>query len=374
MTEQLVLADPSSIDFQALVRLAATRSEQGRTAVFQTISEFLVEDDWLHSDRERNLASDILRNLLGEVEVKLRLELACRLASRNDMPEALIADLASEPIEVAEIVLRQSPVLSDQTLIEIIRERTEEHQLAIAQRRSLSTPVSGALIETDNDRVVTAVIENTGAQLTESMLRELVEDSRANETYQLALARRKDLPESLARKLCAWVAAPLRERICQRYHIDPAVLDAEIAAAVDTAASAPAADLRRPSRARLIVETLAAKGSLDLRFLQGALFRGSVDVFVEGLALLAGVDPRLVERALADDGPRTLAVVCKLASADHACFESLYRMSRGRNSLQARSSHAERVRAQAAYQAVTVDQARKLADAWSAGKHAEPAG
>lgn len=367
MTEQLELADPSTLDFQALVRLASTRSQVAREEVFVTVSELLANRDRLRKERERNLAADILRNLLGEVEERLRLELACRLASRDDIPEGLIADLASEPIEIAEVVLRESPVLSDATLIAIIRERAEAHQLAIARRRKVSAPVSQALIDTDNSRVVTAVIDNDGAELTDALMRRLVEDARANEAYQAPLVRRADLPEALARKLYAWVAEPLRKRITERYEIDAAVLAAEMSAAVEVNARADAADLRRPGRARLIVETLAAKGSLDLRFIQGALYRGSTDVAVEGLALLARVPSRMVEEALAEDGPRTLAVICKLAGAESRGFETLYRLSRGRRGMPARTSHAERVRAQAAYQGVTTQMAREIADAWVPG-------
>ncbi len=269
MPESAETWDPQSIDYQALIKLAATRSAEGREAVFRTVSQLLLDHGEERSERERSLASDILCHLLGEVERTLRWELASRLATRTDVPRSLISALAMDEIEVAEVVVRESPLLADPVLIEIIHNKAEAHALAIARRRSLSTEVSQALIDTEDIRVITAVIENAGADLTTDMLEFLIEEARDQDLYHDPLVRRTDLPEDLAKRLYQWVAEPIKRHICARYDLDPAVLESELAAAIDeTMVAAPNAG-RRTSKARHLVERLHAKGALDHRFLLG---------------------------------------------------------------------------------------------------------
>ena len=232
MTVQLETISAKDIDFNDLVKLAAARSLESREAVFRTVSELLVDYGDLRSEKERSLAGDILRHLLNDVETSLRRELATRLADRSDISQSLITDLAYDEIEVAEPILRESPLLSDMTLIEIIHNRAVTHQLAIARRRALTTDITRALVATDNSEVVTAVIENPGAEFADETLGQLVEESRAQALYREPLVKRTDLPEALAKRLYTWVAEPLREHIIATYEIDRAILDEELDAAI----------------------------------------------------------------------------------------------------------------------------------------------
>jgi len=364
MTDDAETADPQSLDFQALVRLAATRSKQGREAVFRTVSDLLSDEGDLHTERERNLAADILRHLLGEVEVKLRWELASRLAARDDIPETLVADLAMDEIDVAEQVLRHSPLLSDLTLIEIIHNKAEDHQIAIARRASVSALVSQALIDTDNETVVTVLIENDGAELTPDMLEALVEASRNADAYHTPLVRRGDLPEALAKRLYGWVAAPIRDFLCDRYDIDPKVLDAELNKVIGGEMRHARARRAEPSRARLMIEALAAKGALDHRFLLGALHRGNVEIFKEGLIEMTGLPPTLIERILHDHDPRGLAVLARVIGADGGNFLSLVTLTHPQSGQGYNPSQQERRRLQDMYDAIPGDTAREVARIW----------
>jgi uncharacterized protein (DUF2336 family) len=357
--------DPQSIDYQALIKLAATRSPEGREAVFRTVSQLLLDYGGERSERERNLAGDILRHLLGEVERSLRWELASRLATRSEVPQSLIAALAMDEIEVAEVVLRDSPLLNDPVLIEIIYNKAEEHALAIARRRSLSAQVSQALIDTESIRVITAVIENAGADLTADMLEFLIDEARTQDLYHDPLVHRADLPEALARRLHQWVAEPIKRHICARYDLDPAVLESELAAAIDVSLVAAPSAGRRTSKARVLVERLHAKGALDHRFLLGALYRGNFEVFKEGLIELTALDPCLVGRILHDRDPRGLAVICRLLGADSRAFENMVFLTRHDGGRPYHPRPGERGRLRTLYAAIPPHIAGEVAAAWS---------
>ncbi|MDP6603590.1 MAG: DUF2336 domain-containing protein [Rhodospirillales bacterium] len=68
-----------------------------------------------------------------------------QLANVPDVPEALVRLLANDDIEVAYPILVYSELLRDADLIEVIRHRTQEHQLAVAIRNEVSETVSNAL-------------------------------------------------------------------------------------------------------------------------------------------------------------------------------------------------------------------------------------
>lgn len=362
--EQLEIANPSDIDFQDLIKLAATRSHESREAVFRTVSDLLVDYGDIRTRQERNLAGDILRHLLGEVAADLRRDLASRLAARGDVSEGLIHDLAMDQIEVAEPVLRQSPLLSDMTLIEIIHNKAAQHQLAIARRQTLAAGVSRALVATENTEVVRTLIENPGAALAEDTYALLVEASRDHTEYQEPLIGRQDLPQALATRLYVWVSAPIRDHICRRYDIDPEIIEREIAGAVDDSVGGGALKRQAPTRAQMIVHKLSEKGVLDHRFLVGALFRGNVEVFREGLIELTNLPRLIIERVVIDRDPRALAILCRLIGCDSTSFEKIFSYSRPDGDPMARPSIAERNRLRAMYDRVTIEIANEIADEW----------
>ena len=362
--DQLEIANPRELDFQDLIKLAATRSHESREAVFRTVSELLVDHGDARSKQERNLAGDILRHLLSEVAADLRRDLATRLAARNDVSEGLIHDLAMDQIDVAEAVLRQSPLLSDMTLIEIIHNKAAQHQVAIARRETLAAEVSRALVATENSDVIQTVIENPGAALAEDTYAYLVEESRNHETYQEPLIRREDLPQALAQRLYVWVSGPIREHICQRYAIDPAILEKELKGAVDDSIAGSTTQRPKPTRAQMIVHKLSEKGVLDHRFLVGALFRGNVEVFREGLIELTNLPRLIIERVVVDRDPRALAILCRLIGCDSTSFEKIFSFSRPDGDPMARPSLAERNRLRAMYDRVTIELANQIAGEW----------
>ncbi|HEX6142739.1 MAG TPA: hypothetical protein VFZ01_08480, partial [Geminicoccaceae bacterium] len=67
------------------------------------------------------LAGAILGLLVKDVEKTVRATLAHAIAASPAVPPAIARKLAGDEIEVARPVLEQSPVLSDEQLIEIVR-------------------------------------------------------------------------------------------------------------------------------------------------------------------------------------------------------------------------------------------------------------
>ncbi|MBL28625.1 MAG: hypothetical protein CMM50_13850, partial [Rhodospirillaceae bacterium] len=220
--------------YRLRLKLAADEAPESRGAVFGSVSRILVEDIRADQDRERSLAADILLRLVRDVEVRLRWELASRLATREDAPPSLIVTLASDDeIEVARPLLTESPLLSDAELIRIIHEKSQGHRLAIARRKAISTAVSGSLAQSGETEVVVTLIENGGAVLDEATMALLVEQSQWEVAYREPLIHREELPKALARRLYRWVGKPLKDYIRGRYNLDFELVAEDIERIID---------------------------------------------------------------------------------------------------------------------------------------------
>ncbi len=204
-----------AFELDELVRLARDKSQKSRTILVTTINDLYSDEEALLTEQDRAIMVDIIRQLIHEVEVSVRRTLAERLAEQEDAPEDLVVALANDEIEVAHAILIKSEVLKDPELIEIVQHRTMEHQVAIAIRPKLSEQVSDALVATDNEEVITALLSNKSALISNTTMGHLVEQSGRVIGYQKPLVHRHDLPNELAKKLY-WAVQGILVTQCNR--------------------------------------------------------------------------------------------------------------------------------------------------------------
>jgi uncharacterized protein (DUF2336 family) len=222
------MTEPEQIDFNELIGLARDKSVEGRTRLVQIVGDLFFDTDTILRDAERSIMSDILRQLIHDVEMKVRQVLAVRVASESNAPRDLISVLANDQIEVAHAILTQSTVLQDIELVEIVEHRTFRHQLAIAMRNTVSETVSDALIGTGNVDVIKTLLENDNADISGKAMEYLVEQSEKIDNIQVPLINRNDLGPDLAKRMYWWVSAALRKHIVEHYRIDEVELDDKI--------------------------------------------------------------------------------------------------------------------------------------------------
>lgn len=292
------------------------------------------------SDRERELMGEILRHLVGDMEMAIRKRLAERLAKRSGMPRALVLELANDDIEIAYPILADSDVLADPDLIEVIRHRTARHQLAVSRRKSLSPFVSKVLVETGDEIVIESLLNNHGAQVPGEIMVHLVDRSRQIERFQGPLVQRPDLPIELAERMYMWVSGALRRHIAEIHPIDRAVLDQELRAATATAITE-----HERAQAGEPAEDLAARlfelGELDGPFLARALKGGEVALFEEALAQMSALRPKVLRRILYESGGDALALLCKAIDLDPESFREITRFVRARGAAQGKGDASE---------------------------------
>ena len=135
-------------DVQNLLALAQDKSKSGRSMMIAAFTELCSGEERMLSARDRSIISDIVRQLLKEMEIPVRRAVAERLSRAPDASRELILALANDTIDVAYPILIHSEILQEDELIEIVLYRTMEHQVAIARRPHIGERVSGALVAT----------------------------------------------------------------------------------------------------------------------------------------------------------------------------------------------------------------------------------
>jgi hypothetical protein len=113
---------------------------------------------------------------------------------------------------VATPVLRKSSRVSDKDLIEIAKTRSQEHLLAISQRRTLNEALTDALMRRGNANVSNALAQNPGAAFSECGYATLVGRAERDEGLTEKLGLRWDIPAILLRELLAMATDLVRAR------------------------------------------------------------------------------------------------------------------------------------------------------------------
>ena len=327
------MTEPEHIDFNDLIGLARDKSVEGRTRLVQIVGDLFFDTDTVLRDAERNIMTDILRQLIHDVEMKVRQQLAMRMADENDAPWELVSALANDQIEVAHPILTQSTILQDMELIEIVQHLTYGHQLAIAMRETVSETVSEALIGTGNVDVIKTLLENENADISGKAMEYLVEQSEKIDDLQVPLINRNDLGLDLAKRMYWWVSAALRKHIVKHYSIDEVGLDDKIQDTIHDilgidGSGSGAINTAPRRKSQELAEKLQNAAAITPQLLIQTLRQGEVVLFEDLLSQVTGLRTNLIRRFVFEPGGEGLAIACRAADITKADFASIFLLSR----------------------------------------------
>ena len=312
----------TEMDGEFLLKLARDKSNERRQLLAKTISDLFTGKDRVLTERERALMFDILHKMVRDSEMAVRRIISEQIAEIPDAPHDLVNLLATDEVEVAYSILEKSTVLEDEDLIEVIHHRTMEHQLAIAVRRNVSEDVSGALVGTGDESVITTLLKNSGATISLATMEYLVEESKRVDVFQEPILRREDLEPALAKRMYLWVSAALRQHILDNYPVDQTVLDDLLEKSVQTVQETP------HSKSDDLAETVDKEGLGLAKMMIRALKDGEIFLFEAMFRRLTRLRNTLIKRILFEPGGEGLAIACKAAGISTKDFSTLYSLSR----------------------------------------------
>lgn len=296
--------------------LTDSSAETRAAAAAKIASEF---GDNVLTDSERKLAEDILRLMAKDAEVRVREALAHNLKENPRLPHDMAKSLAHDVDSVALPVLQFSEVLNDTDLIEIVRGHGAVKQVAIANRPKVSETLSDALVETRDEEVVTNLVANVGAEISEASLQRVVDDFGDREKIQGAMVRRPKLPITVSERLVTMVSEGMKEELARRHEL-PAnittdlILQSRERATLSLSTESDADDLER------LIQQLHENDRLTPSIMVRALCMGDLDFFEVAMAQLTGVPLVNIRQLIHDTGRLGLRGVWQRAGLPETHF------------------------------------------------------
>jgi len=150
---------------------------------------------------QRHQAEDLFRTAVYDHEPLARSVLAENLKRMTAVPHDIVLSLARDEAQVARPILRTSPLLDDDDLVEIAREGTCAHRIAIAERDDLSAKVAQALCQSRDPQVIRTLVANESAALPEPLLHGILDALDDAPGIVDAMTRRRLLPVSVSNRL-----------------------------------------------------------------------------------------------------------------------------------------------------------------------------
>ncbi len=310
----------SHLSAQHLVTLARDASPPARSALVEAVTDLPGSGDETTTQREREIMFDILRRLVHDTEMAVRRTISTRLAQMPDAPRDLVRLLANDKIEIAYPILTTSRVLEDEDLVDIVKYRTFEHQLAVSIRSNLSESVSDSLVEAGNKNVIKCLLQNSTAKISRTTMEYLVEQSEREDIFREPLVHRRDLDKDLAERLFGWVSDSLRQIIIKDWKLDEKTVTQLLATSSATQWPSQEARTRLPSK--------SDQGLLSQQAMLRVLKNADIALFMSMFARKTGLQENFIKRIFYDSSGLALAAACKFAKFDKDTFRTMYTYAR----------------------------------------------
>lgn len=308
-----------------LIEVAREGSTEKRADLLREITDVFMAAPDRYTSSEMQHFDVILSKVTESVEIALRVEIAEKLADTPNAPRGLVRQLAHDEITVAQPILERSAALSEEDLIRVIRQRTQDHMKAISRRRDVTPVVSAELVERGDKEVLITLAENQGAKFNGETMSRLVEHSRALPELQAPLTERYDMPANLLTQMYFFVSSALKREILKRSDLlDPALIDEAIegnrAKILKQAVDSAHADL---AAARKFIEEKIASGLLNESLLKDLVeSRRSIE-FLLAFAHHIGVDSSTAQRIIQDKSFESLAIASRAAGLERSTFAKI---------------------------------------------------
>jgi uncharacterized protein (DUF2336 family) len=287
---------------------------------------FLVNAPALGED-EIALFDDVFNALVREIDTAARALLALRLASVQNAPTGLMRTLASddEP-DVACPVLRHSERLDDRALVSAAQRQSQEHLLAISQRRSLSEAVTDVLVHRGDGQVLLSVAANSGARLSEQGFAHLVRHAESDDALAERVGRRKDIPPQLFAVLIRAASEHVRANLQDELLHDAREIQRSVQSAATHVARKHEADARNLEAVRASVERLHREGQLDDEQIRAFAADGLLEEVKVALMLISDLPAPFIDQALKQENGEMLLVIARATGLSWSTVKNILQL------------------------------------------------
>ncbi len=300
--------------FDDLERALASGSQAHRVEILTRITDLFFAGAAHYSTEQIKVFDEILAKLVAAIEPMARAKLATRLAPVRNAPAGVVRKLAfDDNIAVAGPVLRESECLNDADLVANADSKSQQHLVAISERKNLSELVTDVLVTRGDRDVVHSVSKNSSARISYAGFRMLLKRAVGDDKLAMLVGTRADLPRQHFLRLIEQASAAVRAKLMAENLGDSSI----VAGVVDDISSGLRTDAQGVSAnyaaAMASVEAMHRAGKLGEPEVYRFATEGQLAEVAVALTLICGVENDVVERALLAPGSDILVILAKLA-------------------------------------------------------------
>jgi uncharacterized protein (DUF2336 family) len=197
--------------FAMLADLDKETSSEGRRELLRRVTDAMAGGVHSHDPAQLDL---LLAGVAADYSAQVRADLAQLIVGNDNMFVASAQLFAmDDKIEVAAPVLKHSRVLTEETLLKVINNKSQDHMMAVTARKEISTSISHALVERGNDAVVGALLANDNAAIAPETFEIVGQRAETNPVLQSPMVKRQDVPLELLNHMYHQVEAQVRREI-----------------------------------------------------------------------------------------------------------------------------------------------------------------
>ncbi|HYM17949.1 MAG TPA: DUF2336 domain-containing protein [Micropepsaceae bacterium] len=350
----------ASSKLDLLLALAREPSGEKRRELLREVTDAFTADESARTQENWAEFDKILASVAQDLETSVRTELARKIAANPSQFGRTARNLAFDEIAVARPVIESSRALSENDLLALIAEKSQDHMMAVTRRGDISEKVSDALVERGEDHVVESLLKNENARIAASTYERVAERAEKNSVLEAPLVRRKSIPLDLLSDLYLKVKAELRQEILSRYgNVSATDLEAAFERGRKRMMKEYGALPEDFEVSRGRIDGMRRRGELKPSLLVRLMREGKRTEFIFAFATLTGTDYRLVNRLVEREDVDGIAILSRAVDFDRALFVTVALMIVGEEH---RMSHAEVFGK--LYQKITVDAARAVVRFW----------
>jgi uncharacterized protein (DUF2336 family) len=302
-----------------------------RADAARRIAELFLEGAAKFRPDHVELFDGVLTGLVPQTGLAVRADLAERLSILANAPRGLVGQLArDDEISVAGPLLRRSPVIDEQALVEIARIKGQGHLLAMSERRMLSPDLTDVIVQRGDREVVRRAAGNAGALFSHDGYCSLIRRAGQDAVLTLAVGQRVDLSEPQLKDLLAGSIDVIRRRLLEVARPDRR---AEIKQAMsDISGMTERVESHRDfAPAQRTILGLHGAGELNEAALLGFAKDHKYEESVAALSAMAAVKIATLDRLISGDRYDPILIVSKTIGLEWATVRALILLRLGKN-------------------------------------------
>jgi uncharacterized protein (DUF2336 family) len=264
-------------------------SAERRSSAIERLAELFLRGADNFGPQHIEVFDGVLTGLVPAAEIEVRANLAERMADLTNAPPGLINYLArEEQIRVAGPVLSRSPILDEESLLEIAQSKSQDHLAAISGRALLTIPVTDIILQKGDRSAIRILARNDGAVLSDGGYNGLIGRAADDGVLALSLGQREDITPAQLKDLLSKSVDLVRQRMLDSAKPAQRLAINRVMTEISSVPRMPPAK-RDFTAAQQIVRELYGKGQLNEAALLGFAKEHKYEETVATLAAMSGV-------------------------------------------------------------------------------------